>query len=155
MRSKNRERTVGIAEIEKLYEKYLHVLRFEMDELGFEPTELRHLIGRLGEFHCALTVNGTLSTRVNTAAYDVLHAQGRRISVKTTAQKGGFVTVKSNACEMLDQLMVVQYENGAFSTLYFGDIKEAVTVGRPWRDSIELDVSKLKRLASCRVAVLV
>jgi hypothetical protein len=32
------------------YNKYYEILKLEIQELGCKPTELRHLIGRLGEF---------------------------------------------------------------------------------------------------------
>ena len=72
--------------IQQLYDKYLELIRLEIVEFGVKPTEVRHLIGRLGEFHCALQVGGTLAHLANQHGFDVICRNGRRISVKTTAQ---------------------------------------------------------------------
>src|SRR3546814_11525292 len=58
-------------------------------EFGVKPTEVRHLIGRLGEFHCALQVGGNLAHMANQHGFDVVCSNDRRISVKTTAQVSG------------------------------------------------------------------
>lgn len=55
---------------------------------GVEPTELRHLIGRIGELYAALISNGQMATEVNQKGYDVVSEKGERISVKTTAMMG-------------------------------------------------------------------
>ncbi|RXJ85295.1 hypothetical protein CRU87_10775, partial [Aliarcobacter trophiarum LMG 25534] len=47
--------------LEQLYNKYLEILNFEIKYFNHKPTELRHLIGRLGEFYCAIKTNGTLA----------------------------------------------------------------------------------------------
>src|SRR5690625_4500720 len=64
-RQTDKEQDMGIAQIKKLYEEYLDILRFEMHVLGFKATELRHLIGRLGEFFCVLYTKGSLSKVTN------------------------------------------------------------------------------------------
>ncbi|WP_058361165.1 DUF6998 domain-containing protein [Xanthomonas translucens] len=71
--------------IQQLYDKYLELVRLETEEFGVKPTELRHLIGRLGEFYCALQASGTLAHFANQHGFDVVCGNGRRISVKTTA----------------------------------------------------------------------
>lgn len=55
---------------------------------GVEPTELRHLIGRIGELYAALISNGQMATEVNQKGYDVVSEKGEKISVKTTAMMG-------------------------------------------------------------------
>ncbi len=52
-------------EIKRLYDKYLEIVLLETQELGCKPTEIRHLLGRLGEFYCALQVEGTLAHQPN------------------------------------------------------------------------------------------
>ena len=37
---------------------------------GVPPTELRHLIGRIGELYAALITNGQMATEVNQQGYD-------------------------------------------------------------------------------------
>lgn len=39
---------------------------------GVEPTELRHLIGRIGELYAALISNGQMATEGNQKGYDVV-----------------------------------------------------------------------------------
>ena len=48
---------------------------------GVPPTELRHLIGRIGELYAALITNGQMATEVNQQGYDVVSVNGERISV--------------------------------------------------------------------------
>ena len=33
-----------------MYEKYMDIVKLEVEQFGCKPTEVRHLIGRLGEF---------------------------------------------------------------------------------------------------------
>lgn len=73
--------------IQQLYDQYLAWVQLEIEEFGVKPPEPRHLIGRLGEFHCALQVSGTLAHVANQHGLDVVYRNGRRISVKTTAQR--------------------------------------------------------------------
>ncbi len=77
-------------QVTKLYEEYFDILKFEMATLNCKATELRHLIGRLGEFFCVLQTGGELARQTNQHGFDVLN-NGRRISVKTTAQISGFI----------------------------------------------------------------
>ncbi|PIC89084.1 hypothetical protein CSV71_11070, partial [Sporosarcina sp. P21c] len=46
--------TISADQIKQLYEEYIRVLRFELHVLSCQPTELRHLIGRIGELYCAM-----------------------------------------------------------------------------------------------------
>ena len=136
--------------IRVLYNKYLELVKLEIDEFGVKPTEVRHLIGRLGEFYCALTVHGALAHDANQHGFDVVAKNGRKISVKTTAQKSGFVPISKSTLDKVDDLMIVQYSDGALTTIYYGDINPAVLAAR-YYDSVgkyELDISKARRLES-------
>ena len=128
-------------QIKTLFNKYNEILKLETLEFGCKPTEVRHLIGRLGEFYCALETNGTLAYEVNQHGFDVV-SDGKRISVKTTAQKVGFITISKNTLSRVDELMVIQYLDGAFTTLFYGDVNHAVENSRVWKDSFELDISR-------------
>lgn len=77
---------------------------------GVPPTELRHLCGRIGELYSALITNGQMATDVNQKGYDVVSAEGERISVKTTATKGsgGHVTFNSNTLALVDRVIVLR-----------------------------------------------
>jgi len=115
--------------IEKLYNKYLELIRLEIVEFGVKATEVRHLIGRLGEFYCALKVNDTLAHLTNQHGFDVV-CSGRKISVKTTAQTTGFVSIGKSTINKVDDLMILQYKDGELSTIYYGPVEAAILVSR-------------------------
>jgi hypothetical protein len=129
-------------QIKKLYENYIDILQLELKLLQCKATELRHLVGRIGEFHCALTTNGKLSRTTNQHGFDVI-ANGRKISVKTTAQKSGFITFNKNTFSMCDDVFVVQYVDDNFSVLFSGPKEELENSCRDYRGNYELDLSKL------------
>jgi hypothetical protein len=135
-------------QIRVLYEKYFELIKLEISEFGVKPTEVRHLIGRLGEFHCALAVNGTLARTANQHGFDVISKNGRKISVKTTAQIVGFIPISSSTISRADDLMIIQYQDQKLSIVYFGDINKAVSASRhyPKSGKYELDISKARKL---------
>lgn len=132
--------------IEKLYQDYLELLEVEINILGCKPTELRHLIGRLGEFKCALITKGQLSALPNQHGFDVIAKCGRKISVKTTAQTSGFVTINSKTVDLVDELMIIQFRNNEFSISYHGPVKPALAAARLYKGKYELDIEKARRL---------
>ena len=139
---------ITLEQIEILYQKYSDLVKLEISEFGVKPTEVRHLIGRLGEFYCALKVSGKLSHKANQHGFDVLSKSGKRISVKTTAQTSGFVAISSKTIHLVDEIMILQYINNELVVLYFGDVKPAIEAAR-YYDSVgkyELDISKAKKL---------
>jgi hypothetical protein len=143
--------------IQKLYDKYLELIRLEIVEFGVKPTEVRHLIGRLGEFHCALQVGGSLAHLANQHGFDVICRNGRRISVKTTAQTTGFVPIGKATIDKVDDLMIIQYRDGNLSTIYYGPVGPAAAAAR-YYDHVgkyELDISKARRLATVAIPVQV
>ena len=143
--------------IKQLYDKYLELIRLEIVEFGVKPTEVRHLIGRLGEFHCALQVGGTLAYLANQHGFDVVCRNGRRISVKTTAQTTGFVPIGKATIDKVDDLMIIQYRDGELSIVYYGPIGPAAAAAR-YYDHVgkyELDISKARRLAPVATSVQV
>jgi hypothetical protein len=77
---------------------------------GVEPTELRHLCGRIGELYAALITDGQMAPEVNQRGYDVMSAASERISVKTTAMMGssGHVSFNSNSLEFVDRVMILR-----------------------------------------------
>lgn len=140
---------VTFERIVALRDQYLNLIRLEVEEFGVKPTEVRHLIGRLGEFECAIIVGGTLAHRANQHGFDVISKDGRKISVKATAQKTGFVAISEKTLHYADDLMLLQYVNGGLVTIYYGCIKNAVSAARIY-DGVgkyELDISKARSLA--------
>ena len=129
-----------------MYEKYMDIVKLEVEQFGCKPTEVRHLIGRLGEFFCALQVNGKLAHEANEHGFDVISESGRRISVKTTAQKSGFITINPNTASKVDDLMLIQYFDSKLEVVFHGSIQKAIDVSRTWEGKFEFDISKAKRL---------
>jgi hypothetical protein len=140
---------ITTAQIKILYDKYLELIKLEVDTFGVKPTEVRHLIGRLGEFYCALEVDGTLAHTPNQHGFDVICKNGRRVSVKTTAQKTGFVPISSKTLHVVDDLMIIQYLDGELSTVYYGSVKTAVDAARFYENvgNFELDIVKARKLS--------
>lgn len=143
--------------IQQLYDKYLELIQLEIVEFGVKPTEVRHLIGRLGEFYCALQVGGTLAHLANQHGFDVICRNGRRISVKTTAQTTGFVPIGKATIDKVDDVMIIQYRDSELSILYYGPVGPAAAAAR-YYDHVgkyELDISKARRLATVATSVQV
>ncbi|BBM03243.1 hypothetical protein [Microbulbifer sp. GL-2] len=78
--------------------------------MGLKPTELRHLVGRIGELYAALITNGQMATEVNQHGYDVVSASGERVSVKTTAKMGasGYVSFNPNTLNQVDRVIILR-----------------------------------------------
>ena len=77
---------------------------------GVQPTELRHLCGRIGELYAALITNGQMAPEVNQRGYDVVSGDGERISVKTTAKMNGsgHISFNANSFEFVDRVIVLR-----------------------------------------------
>jgi hypothetical protein len=139
-------------QIQQLYDKYLELIRLEIMEFGVKPTEVRHLIGRLGEFYCALKVNGVLAHKANQHGFDVVCSNGNRVSVKTTAQITGFVPISKSTIDKVDDLMIVQYRDGELFTVYYGPVSVATAAARFYESvgNYELDISKARKLMTAQ-----
>lgn len=77
---------------------------------GVPPTELRHLIGRIGELYAALITNGQMATEVNQHGYDVVSGLGERVSVKTTAVMvgAGVISFNQNTLDQVDRIIILR-----------------------------------------------
>jgi hypothetical protein len=74
---------------------------------------------------------------------------GKKISVKTTAQKSGFVTINIKTMNLFDEIMILQLVDLEFNQLYYGNMNKIEPLCRVWKgnlDKYELDISKLKKL---------
>lgn len=134
--------------IQQLYDRYLALIRLETEEFGVKPTEVRHLIGRLGEFYCALKTHGQLAHTANQHGFDVVLENGRTVSVKTTAQTTGFVAISARTINKADDLMVLQYLNGGIDVVYYGSVATAISAARLYEKSgnYELDIAKARKI---------
>lgn len=96
---------------------------------GVPATELRHLIGRMGELYAALITNGQMATEVNQAGYDVVSNAGERISVKTTAimATNGHISFNESTLGLVDRIIIlrVNVEDMQIETLFDGATNEA------------------------------
>jgi len=94
------------------------------------PTEMSHLCGRIGELYAAVITNGQMALSVHQKGYDVVGADGERISVKTTAQVGnrGHVAFNDNTLPLVDRVMVfrINVEDKCVETLLDADIAQAM-----------------------------
>ena len=137
---------ISADQIKHLYEEYIRVLRFELQVLSCQPTELRHLIGRIGELYCAMVTDGHLARETNQHGFDVV-SKGRRISVKTTAQQSnGFIKFNKNTFEKFDDVFIVQYRDDDFHVLYYGLKTPIEEIARIYQDTYEVDLGKLRQL---------
>ncbi|CAA0097079.1 DUF6998 domain-containing protein [Zhongshania aliphaticivorans] len=96
---------------------------------GVPPTELRHLIGRIGELYSALITNGQMATSVNQRGYDVVSADGERVSVKTTAVMGGggHISFNPSTLDEVDRVIIlrVNTEEMQIETLLDASVSDA------------------------------
>ena len=136
---------ISQAQIKQLYSYYQNILHYEQHILQTKATELRHLMGRIGEFLCVLQTNGQLALNVNQPGYDVIGSNGRKISVKTTAQTNGFVFINMKTFHLFDDLFISYYHNDEFKTLFFGEKERVLQYCRTYGNTYELDLSKLKK----------
>lgn len=122
---------------------------------GVPPTELRHLCGRIGELYAALITNGQMAVAVNQQGYDVVSAQGERISVKTTAMtgSGGHFDFNPKSLSQVDRIMVlrVNTEEMQVEILLDAPVAEAITLMAPEGDGKRsLSLSRLIKKAKPR-----
>lgn len=143
-----RPQGAALSKNQLLYDRYLELVRSEIEEFGAKPTAIPHLIGRLGELHCALAVQGTLADLTNQPGFDVESPGGKKISVKTTAQVSGFVSISASTLLKADELMLVQYSNGQTSTVFHGSVHKAVAGTRMYEGRYELDIGRARKLAA-------
>lgn len=143
------EAPVSKEQLMRMYEEYMRIFRFELAVLKCAPTELRHLLGRIGELHCAIHTDGTLAKEVNQHGFDVIGGNGRRISVKATAQKkgAGFVTFNSNTFDRFEDVYILQYSEDDFHVMYFGEKEPIREAARVYDNKYELDMVKISLLA--------
>lgn len=80
---------------------------FEKERTGGVPAaELRHLTGRIGELFAAMITRGQMALQTNQRGYDVVGADGSRISVKTVTSRHP-VTFNDGTLAQADRVMVL------------------------------------------------
>lgn len=74
---------------------------------GAPIAELRHLTGRIGELYAAMVTRGQMALAVNQVGYDVVSAEGEKISVKTFTSSNQ-ITFNPNTLSHAQRVMVLQ-----------------------------------------------
>ncbi len=73
---------------------------------GVPAAELRHLTGRIGELFAAMVTRGQMALEVNQKGYDVVSAEGDRISVKTVTSRHN-ITFNTGTLDQAHRIMVL------------------------------------------------
>jgi len=126
---------------------------------GVPATELRHLSGRIGELYAALITNGQMATSVNQHGYDVVSADGERISVKTTARMGssGQISFNPSTLELVDRIIILRIntEDMQIETLLNELTVDALklTGERANKDKLVIPLSKLVSKSKTRLNI--
>lgn len=138
--------------IEQLFIEYNRILAIELFTLGSKPTECRALLGRLGEFRAAIELNGKLPINTNQPGWDIIYNSNRRVSVKTTAQRIGFVSFNIKTLSEVDEVRIYQFGEKGLNLILHCDkevlLKEPSIRYYPQNNpkSIELDIKKAKKI---------
>lgn len=74
---------------------------------GVSPGELNHLTGRIGELYSAMITRGQMALATNQHGYDVVSADGERISVKTVTS-ANHVTFRKSTFHHVDRIQVLR-----------------------------------------------
>ena len=74
---------------------------------GVDPAELRHLTGRIGELYTAMITRGQMALAVNQRGYDVVAANGQRVSVKTVTSSG-HVAFRKSTIGYADRIIILR-----------------------------------------------
>lgn len=92
-----------------------------------KPSSLSHLTGRIGELYTAMLTGGQMALEVMQKGYDVVSAEGQRISVKTITTST-HVDFNKNTLHFADSVMILRInvvENEAsIEELFRGSIRD-------------------------------
>ncbi len=111
--------------IVELLNKYIEILKVE-ESLGTPATEMRALIGRIGEIYATIKTDGKLASTTNQHGYDVIQGNGRTLSVKTTGTLRSTININKNTAHLTDDTMVVLYEDGELKVVYHNDTETLI-----------------------------
>ncbi|ATN36187.1 hypothetical protein ACO34A_20570 [Rhizobium sp. ACO-34A] len=110
---------------------------------GVPAAELNHLTGRIGELYTAMFTYGQMATEVNQRGYDVVSADGERISVKTITSSN-HVGFNMQTFEHVDRVVVLRInpEELAIEILLDKPANEAKTLMREGADKFIFPVNR-------------
>ncbi len=107
-------------------------------EWGVNPSELRHLTGRIGELYAALVTNGRMAEKSQQSGYDIVSSSGERVSVKTTTMTNGsgHVSFNPRTLEAVDRVIVLQIATDGQDGIQ--DLQIKVLLDAPYREVTSL-----------------
>ena len=115
---------------------------------GVAPGELNHLTGRIGELYAAMITRGQMALATNQRGYDVVSAEGNRISVKTVTSSS-HVRFNESTFDQVDRVIVLRLniEDGEVSIEEFFDypVSEAMPLFRSNDGKYSLSLSGSSR----------
>lgn len=117
---------------------------------GVPATELRHLVGRIGELYAALITSGQLALKTNQRGYDVTSSNGERVSVKTTGVQdiSGGIQFTQSTLDLVDRIIILfmNTEEMQIETLFDGTTEEArkLMAGPNSYQKLTISISKLR-----------
>ncbi|MGJ4859495.1 hypothetical protein ACN6KF_005522 [Labrys sp. La1] len=74
---------------------------------GVSPSEMRALTGRIGELYAAMITRGQMALASNQRGYDVVSAEGHRISVKTITSSS-HVSFRTSTFGEVDRVLILR-----------------------------------------------
>lgn len=122
---------------------------------GVQASELRHLVGRIGELYAAVITNSQMATQVNQKGYDIISTDNERISVKTktSIEGAGFVSFNPNTLDIVDRVIILHLDiKEQEINILFNDKKEKAEslMNKNNSQSYTIAMSKLRNLKAQR-----
>ncbi len=115
---------------------------------GTSPAELNHLTGRIGELYAAMITRGQMASDVNQQGYDVVSAEGERISVKTITSSN-HVAFNQNTLDRVNRILVLRIliDEGEVSIeeLFDGSPEDARPTMRESNGKLRISVSSMEK----------
>ncbi len=109
------------------------------------PAELRHLTGRIGELYAAMITRGQMALSTMQRGYDVVSAEGQRISVKTVTSSSHVSFNKATLHEashvMILRLNVSEGE-ASIEELFRGSVEELVLLCSHVGSNLQFPIKK-------------
>lgn len=109
------------------------------------PAELRHLTGRIGELYAAMITRGQMALSVNQHGYDVVSAEGDRISVKTISSSN-HVTFNKGTLHEASHVMILRLNvsegEASIEELFRGSVDELMPLCSDGGNSLHYPIRK-------------
>lgn len=110
------------------------------------PAELRHLTGRIGELYAAMITRGQMALSVMQRGYDVVSAEGHRISVKTITSSN-HVTFNKGTLDEASHVMILRLNvaegEASIEELFRGSVADLIPLCSDAGASLHYPIKKL------------